>query len=35
MTTLATFNVNNFFLRYRFSGTFPGDMSQKSAVDAA
>jgi len=34
MPTLATFNANNFFLRYRFAGTYPGDQSQKSAVEA-
>ncbi len=35
MPTLATFNANNFFLRYKFANTYPGDMSKKSAVDAA
>lgn len=35
MPTLATFSVNNFFLRYRFANTHPGDMSKKSAIDAA
>ncbi len=35
MPTLATFNANNFFLRYRFAGTFPGDQSNKSKVEAA
>jgi endonuclease/exonuclease/phosphatase family metal-dependent hydrolase len=35
MPTLATFNANNFFLRYRFAGTFPGDQSKKSKVEAA
>lgn len=34
MTTLATFNANNFFLRYRFAGTYPGDQSEKSAIEA-
>jgi len=34
MTTLATFNANNFFLRYRFAGTYPGDQSEKSAIDS-
>jgi hypothetical protein len=32
--TLATFNANNFFLRYRFTNTFPGDRSAKSLVAA-
>jgi hypothetical protein len=32
-TTLCTFNANNLFVRYRFSQTFPGDMSGKSAVN--
>lgn len=35
MPTLATFNANNFFLRYRFANTYPGDQSEKSAVEAA
>src|SRR5499426_2943344 len=30
--TLATFNVNNLFVRYRFGTTFAGDMSGRSAV---
>jgi hypothetical protein len=30
--TLATFNANNLYVRYRFGQTFPGDMSGKSAV---
>lgn len=30
--TLATFNVNNLFVRYRFGQTFAGDMSRRSAV---
>jgi hypothetical protein len=30
--TLATYNVNNLFLRYKFGRTFPGDMSKKSVV---
>jgi len=28
--TLTTFNVNNFFLRYKFGNRFPGNMSAKS-----
>lgn len=35
MPSLATFNANNFFLRYRFANTFPGDQSRKSLVEAA
>lgn len=35
MPTLATFNANNFFLRYRFANTYPGDQSKKSAIEAA
>ena len=35
MPTLATFNANNFFLRYRFTRTYPGDQSRKSLVEAA
>jgi len=34
MPTLATFNANNFFLRYRFAGTYPGDQRKKSAIEA-
>ena len=34
MPTLATFNANNFFLRYKFSQTYPGDMSRGSIVEA-
>jgi endonuclease/exonuclease/phosphatase family metal-dependent hydrolase len=30
--TLASFNANNLFVRYRFGQTFPGDISGKSAV---
>jgi hypothetical protein len=30
--TLATFNVNNLFVRYWFGRMFPGDMSGRSAV---
>lgn len=35
MPTLTTFNANNFFLRYRFSRTYPGDMSRASLIEAA
>jgi hypothetical protein len=35
MPTLATFNANNFFLRYRFSKTYPGDMSKKYLIEAS
>ncbi len=35
MPTLATFNANNFFLRYKFSNTYPGDRSRTSLVEAA
>jgi endonuclease/exonuclease/phosphatase family metal-dependent hydrolase len=35
MPTLATWNANNLFLRYRFAHTYPGDVSKKSAVEAA
>ncbi len=31
MTSLAFYNVNNLFLRYRFGQTYPGDMSGSSA----
>lgn len=34
MPTLATFNANNFFLRYKFAKTFEGDVSKKSEVEA-
>jgi len=34
MPSLASFNANNFFLRYKFSNTFPGDTSRKSLVEA-
>ena len=34
MPSIASFNANNFFLRYRFTRTYPGDMSQKSLVEA-
>jgi hypothetical protein len=32
VASIATFNVNNLFVRYRFGQRFPGDMSGKSAV---
>lgn len=34
MPSLATFNANNFFLRYEFTQTYPGDMSQASLIEA-
>ena len=34
MPSLATFNANNFFLRYRFADAYPGDRSRKSKVEA-
>jgi endonuclease/exonuclease/phosphatase family metal-dependent hydrolase len=34
MPSFATFNANNFFLRYRFANTFPGDTSKKSEIEA-
>ena len=34
MPSLATFNANNFFLRYKFARTYPGDMSRASLVEA-
>jgi endonuclease/exonuclease/phosphatase family metal-dependent hydrolase len=33
MPSLCTFNANNFFLRYRFDSTFPGDAGRKSWVE--
>jgi hypothetical protein len=35
MPSLATFNVNNLFLRRRFGNTYPGDQSKKSKSEAA
>jgi endonuclease/exonuclease/phosphatase family metal-dependent hydrolase len=35
MPTIATFNANNFFLRYKFNRSYPGDTSQKSLVEAS
>lgn len=35
MPSLATFNANNLFLRYRFAETYPGDTSKKSKQEAA
>ena len=32
MPTLATFNANNFFLRYRFSRTYPGDERHRASL---
>ena len=34
MPSLVTFNANNFFLRYEFTQTYPGDMSQASLIEA-
>ncbi len=34
MPSLATFNANNFFLRYRFTTTYPGDQSKASLVES-
>lgn len=34
MPSIATFNANNFFLRYKFTNTYPGDMSQKSLIES-
>lgn len=34
MPSLASFNANNLYLRYRFKGAYPGDTSRKS-LDAA
>jgi len=34
MLSLATFNANNFFLRYKFTRTYPGDKSSNSLVEA-
>ncbi len=34
MPSLATFNANNFFLRYRFTNKYPGDSSNKSLIEA-
>lgn len=34
MPSLATFNANNFFLRYKFSKTYPMDRSKSSLVEA-
>ena len=35
MTSLTVFNANNFFLRYRFTQTYPGDQSKSSLVAAS
>ena len=35
MPSLATFNANNFFLRYKFARNIPGSHSQRSRVEAA
>lgn len=33
MATIATFNANNLYVRYRFGQTYPGDQSGKSGVE--
>ena len=35
MPSLATFNANNFFLRYRFARTYPNDRSRASLIEAS
>jgi endonuclease/exonuclease/phosphatase family metal-dependent hydrolase len=35
MPSLATFNANNLFLRYRFANIYPGDLARKSKSEAA
>lgn len=35
MPSLATFNANNFFLRYKFTNKYPGDLSGASVAEAA
>lgn len=35
MTSLTTFNANNFFLRYKFTRNYPGDTSKKSLDEAS
>ncbi len=35
MPSLATFNANNFFLRYMFSKSYPNDMSKASQIEAS
>ena len=35
MPSLATFNANNFFLRYKFRKRYPGDVSSKSETEAS
>lgn len=35
MPTLATFNANNFFIRYKFSRVYPGDEQNKKSLDEA
>ena len=35
MPSLATFNANNFFLRYKFAKTYPNDMSKASLIEAS
>ena len=35
MPSLTTFNANNFFLRYKFTRSYPGDMSGNSLIEAS
>jgi endonuclease/exonuclease/phosphatase family metal-dependent hydrolase len=35
MPSLATWNANNFFLRYRFNNVYPGDLSRGSLIEAS
>jgi hypothetical protein len=35
MPTISTFNANNFFLRYKFTQKYPGDMSKTSMIEAS
>lgn len=35
MPSLATFNANNFFLRYKFAKNYPNDMSKASLIEAS
>ncbi len=35
MPTISSFNANNFFLRYKFTQKYPGDMSKGSMIEAS
>jgi endonuclease/exonuclease/phosphatase family metal-dependent hydrolase len=35
LPSLATFNANNFFLRYKFTNTYPNDRSRASLIEAS